>query len=674
MGKETSSWQKKFFFHEIGREGNPDSAFILLLASSRKRPDEAAEPPGANLFAELVDRYGRDHLLRNPREMVRVLVESVTSRAAEAAESKTELAAGFLHVKGRRAAAGSVGRLRAGFADRDKIVATSPLPDPARKKTGPGQVALDLGQTVECDLDQSPLFFIAPSSAMAVGDEAMRKFVWGFAAGPEGMNGSPPDDWRHFPCLVGRAEAGAGETEETPRKRRLFPARASRKRPDEGVPREGAPAPAAEKERRARKVYGPSQGELDGRGAIVKTAAWVGLIAIVAFVAIKFGLAGLDGDEAEQGASAVATEVLDAAPTAVPPAVEDAGQGDEGRAASRERTADEGAARDPGHELLPLWTLNLGGVLTSSPVDLGEALAFGSRAGVVHCLSKVDGSELWRFRGPDGFGSSPAAADGRLFIGCYDGSVFCLSSGDGSKIWSYGTGGRVVSSPEIAEGGKVILGSYDGYLYCLSSEGELLWRFNSGARVWSSPVSTGGAVFFGDVSGRIHCLELTGGVPLWSSSVEGSVRGSPAAAGGRVYFGSSGGEVTAFSAGDGAKLWTHEASSGVSSSIAHAAGAVYAGFEDGSFVRLSADGGEVVWRTALSAPVRSQPVEAGGCVAVTCYDGSVRLLDIATGATVDRYQMEGKIYATPLLASEILYFGNMRGKFAALRIASPDPR
>ena len=47
LGRETSSWQKKYLFHEVGRSENADSAFILLLATARKRPGEAPEAPGA---------------------------------------------------------------------------------------------------------------------------------------------------------------------------------------------------------------------------------------------------------------------------------------------------------------------------------------------------------------------------------------------------------------------------------------------------------------------------------------------------------------------------------------------------------------------------------------------------------------------------------------------------
>jgi outer membrane protein assembly factor BamB len=677
VGREATAWQKKYFFREVGRPGNPDSAFILLLASQRRRDEGAADAPGSDVFARLVDHYGKAHLTENPREVVRGLVDIASAAAARAEGSKVELAAGFVHIKGRRAAAGSVGRLRAGLADRESIVATFPLPDRAGKKGGAGQVSLDLGQTIEGDLTERPAFFIAPSSAVAVGDESLRRFLWDMMPAGRGIESRPPSDWKHLPCLVGSAapaEAGAAQRPGAPALTRALSTVRGRARPTAR-----AATIARTPGRRAAEPVPEPRGS-GRRSAAWRTALWVCVIAAIAFSVIKFGLRDRGGtspttpESLQQAATAAAGEVGDRAGV-------EAGDVSGGAVEERVEAASgvpEGGDAVAGPSSAPalerLWRRGVGGVLTSSAVDLGDAVAFGSRAGVVFCLTKADGSTRWSFKGPDGFGSSPAYYGGRIFIGCYNGGVYCLDARDGSRIWTYKTGARVVSSPAMTPDGDVLVGSYDGYLYCLSPDGGLKWRFNAGARVWSSPLASEGRALFADVSGHVYCLDRETGRAVWSKTAGGAIHGSPAAGDGFVCFGSGDGAVASFSLADGALRWRYKGDSEVSSSIALGEGSVFAGYEDGSFVRLSDASGEPVWRTKLPGAVRSRPMIGGDAVVLTCYDGFVRMLDIATGSSASSYNSNGKIYATPLLASTTLYFGDMTGAFTALEIVSPNTR
>ncbi len=680
LGEESTSWQKKYFFREVGRGGNPDSTFILLLTSKRGRAGDSPDTIGSELFAKLVDQYGRSHLTKNPREVVRRFLEIVGSDAVRARESKTDVAAGFLHFKGRRAAAGSFGRLRAGLADRDSTVATSPVPKGATGKGGPQQVALDLGQTVEADLNERPAFFIAPSSAMAVGDEGTRKFIWDFISGEDGLRGRPPGDWKHFPCLVGQARSHVVEEQPVKAKKKV--------RLGVMLPKGQRRAPAPVDVDGVSPGESAYPGEPKGIGRIAgRTALWVILTAAAAFVTFKFWPSG--GGETGREPPAVTASAELAGGEGAEGGPREAGQsrGEEGSAESdaRPSAGNEASGRrggvggsgtelSPESGLRPVWRVNMGGVLTSSPVDLGDAVAFGSRSGAVYCLSKSDGSSMWKFDGPDGFGSSPVAIGGKIIIGCYDGSVFCLDAKDGSRLWRYRTGGRVVSSPAEVRSGVVVIGSFDGFLYCLDPEGKLRWRFKSGDRIWSSPICHDGKVLTADVAGRIHCLDSSSGTVLWSAAAGGAVHGSPAAGDDLAYFGAADGTVTGYSLSDGRAAWRYKGDSAVSSSILLDDGGVFAGHEDGSLVRLDAEAGTVVWRSKLPGAVRSKPVRDEDALAVTCYDGYVRLLNIATGAVISRFNSGGKIYATPLLVSGVVYFGDMDGRFNAIGFSTNSSR
>jgi len=647
LGEDEKKWQTKFFYEEVGRPGNPDTFFMLLLASPRRRGEEAQPNSVAvEIYSKLVNHYSRNHLVRDPRRMVRELVEIVGAESAGIRESKTDLAAGFLHLKGRRGAAGSIGRLRAGFAGQNGIVASSPVVGGSKGRSAEGQVSLDFGETVERDLDELPAFFIAPSSATAVGEEPMRKFVWDFVSDEAGLADKAPASWEHVPCLVGLA---AEPSEEVP------PAEPGQRPHDPKPATVGDPAPSR------RLLY------------------WISGIAAALVVAVT-AVVLTTREPGAPGATSVTTQAVESeradSPSDAPPAeadaraiVEEAREGArEGASEEPAPETDDGAAEHAGVSLSLEWRKSFGQVLTSSPVAFGDALAFGSRGGAVYCVSKADGSKRWTFKGPDGFGSSPDVWSGRLYIGCYDGSIFCLDTGDGSELWRYRTGGKVVCSPVVTEGGRVLVGSFDGKLYCLSADGDLLWDFNSGSRIWASPRLEGSSVLVGDLGGRVHCLDLNTGRPRWAESAGGEIYGSPVVREGAAYFGSSNGKVIAFSTDDGRRIWEHARRGSVSSSLALAPDALIAGFEDKTLAALAPADGKVIWETALPGPVRSKPVTVGRFAAVTCFDGSVVLVDILTGAVAAGFKAEDSVYATPVVSGGIAYFGDMKGDFTALAL------
>jgi outer membrane protein assembly factor BamB len=640
LGGDEKTWQKKLFFREVGRPGNPDSAFVLLLASARRSGEGGpVESLGLELFSRLAGHYSLGHLTNSPREMVRQLVEIVSAEGSKIRESRIDLAAGFVFVKGRQAAAGSIGRLRAGFANQNRIVASSPLIS-GKGRSVEDQVSLDLGQTVEGDLDELPAFFIAPSGATAVGEEPMRKFLWDFVSDETGIGDKAPSGWEHLPCLVGYADE-----------------------PSEKVVH-------IEPERPAEPI-GPmaSETEAPSRSALY----WIGGIAAVAVVAVTTAILMTRGPQVPRETS-IPTHAIAAGQDAsdeeeLHPSREaeiiTAGESVEASGGESPGTEAGGPAR-PGPALSLLWRKSLGEVLTSSPADIGDALAFGSRGGVVHCLSKSDGSRRWSFKGPDGFGSSPAEWSGRLYIGCYDGNIFCLSAGDGSERWRYRTGGKIVCTPLVTDGGRVLVGSFDGVLYCLSADGDLLWDFNAGSRIWASPEATGSAVLVGDLGGRINCLDLNTGRPRWGKTVGGEIYGSPVLGDGVVYFGSSNGRVIALSAADGGEKWRYSRNGSVSSSLAIGGEVLLAGFDDKTLVALARADGKVLWETAMPGAARSRPVVSGRAAAVTCYDGSVVLIDISTGSILASFSDAGSVYATPVVADGVVYFGDMKGDFMAL--------
>lgn len=73
--------------------------------------------------------------------------------------------------------------------------------------------------------------------------------------------------------------------------------------------------------------------------------------------------------------------------------------------------------------------------------------------------------------------TQPVCVGNSVFFGTAEGVVRCLERKTGKELWNYPTGGRIVSSPSYWEG-KLYVGSGDGYVYCLNTaDGSLVWRF-----------------------------------------------------------------------------------------------------------------------------------------------------------------------------------------------------
>ena len=86
--------------------------------------------------------------------------------------------------------------------------------------------------------------------------------------------------------------------------------------------------------------------------------------------------------------------------------------------------------------------------------------------------------------------------------------------------------------------------------------------------------------------------------------------------------------------------------------------------------KLDPASGVKEWEVTLPGAVRSRPVEWKGAIALTCYDGHVRVLDISNGSVLSDYDAGGKVFATPLVSLETVYFGDMSGNFTALNFSS----
>jgi len=128
--------------------------------------------------------------------------------------------------------------------------------------------------------------------------------------------------------------------------------------------------------------------------------------------------------------------------------------------------------------------------------ELKSVIYIGSSNNNFYAISSVDGSEIWKYKGTEGFSySDPLLHDGIVYTGDNGGNMYAFNSETGGVKWKYPTNFGIESSPAIADG-ILYFGSNDSYFYALDAkDGRLLWKYKTGSGVSSSPLVNNGLVF-----------------------------------------------------------------------------------------------------------------------------------------------------------------------------------
>ena len=101
-------------------------------------------------------------------------------------------------------------------------------------------------------------------------------------------------------------------------------------------------------------------------------------------------------------------------------------------------------ARPPALDLDPQSSLRLRGrshagleTQSTQAICVGDRVFFGTAAGILRCLDRKTGRELWNYPTAGRIISAPTFWEGKLYAGSGDGRVYCLSAADGSLVWRY---------------------------------------------------------------------------------------------------------------------------------------------------------------------------------------------------------------------------------------------
>src|SRR5690606_1964546 len=128
-----------------------------------------------------------------------------------------------------------------------------------------------------------------------------------------------------------------------------------------------------------------------------------------------------------------------------------------------------GVAGSPLPETLELlWEHEAVDGVVNAPAIVGERVYVGTLGGLLYCLNRKTGEELWKPRSNDdpaprafapGFESAPTVTPTAVYIGDEDGVLHAVHPVTGKQNWKFKTGAEIVSSVSLA-GEKLIFGSY----------------------------------------------------------------------------------------------------------------------------------------------------------------------------------------------------------------------
>jgi outer membrane protein assembly factor BamB/orotate phosphoribosyltransferase-like protein len=233
----------------------------------------------------------------------------------------------------------------------------------------------------------------------------------------------------------------------------------------------------------------------------------------------------------------------------------------------------------------------------------------------------------------------------------------------------------VPKSAPVLNDGAVYFGDDTGAMRCLDAErGTERWRFDVRASsrkgIWSTCALQGSRLYFGAYNGRLYSLNVATGTPIWEnaacewigSSPVITLRHSALLIGLEYERARARGSIAAFALDDGRKLWEHwlpEYQHG-SGAYSDALDVAVFGTNSNRVVALDPSSGEARWTLETRGPVKSAPAidEARGLVALASFDHCIHIAELGTGAKVATFRTDGLCYTTPLIVGNFLFCGS----------------
>jgi outer membrane protein assembly factor BamB len=274
------------------------------------------------------------------------------------------------------------------------------------------------------------------------------------------------------------------------------------------------------------------------------------------------------------------------------------------------------------------------------------------------------------------FLSSPVVAQRTVFFGSGDGHVYAVDAASGELKWKFAAGDVVHASPAYADG-VVFVGSWDSYFYAIdAATGKEKWRFHGGedpvvhnqVGFQSSAAVVDGVVYVGCRDSNVYAIDAASGKEKWRVNNAGSwVVGSPAVANGKVIFATSDSALyQVVDAASGKPIVHEQGKAYMFSSPTVAGGVVYIGVLNGTLEARDLTSGELLWSFETPASKRND-----GWVLTADRRFNSPLVfwsewrEAPIVATIAQFGV-GSIFASPLVADGVVYFGSSDGNLYAI--------
>ncbi len=316
-----------------------------------------------------------------------------------------------------------------------------------------------------------------------------------------------------------------------------------------------------------------------------------------------------------------------------------------------------------------LWSFEVAGAITSSPVVKDGRVYFGADDNNLHCVDVASGEELWSFATEDMIEAPPSWIDGTVYIGSNDFFFYAIDAISGELRWKYETGDKIMGAANYIEteaGLCIVVGSYDNNLYGLRADnGEKLWHYATDNFLNGTPAVDGDITCFGGCDAILHVVSVMDGsavtsVPLGSDS---QIAGSVAIEDGKAYFGHYGNQFVCIDLATQETLWHYDSDRyPFFSSPSLTADRVLFGGRDKHMHCVKKSDGTPIWKFRTGRKIDSSPVVCGDKVVFGSGDGRLYMLDLKSGTETWSYDIGKPLVASPAVQGGKIFVGCNDGK------------
>lgn len=296
----------------------------------------------------------------------------------------------------------------------------------------------------------------------------------------------------------------------------------------------------------------------------------------------------------------------------------------------------------------------------------------------VFAVNLKDSSLAWRFpaatqNGKSFYAPPVLTPDNKsILVGDFSNTLYSLNM-SGLQQWVFDKAkAGYLGGPLVTKDG-IYAPNSDGTLYALTLQGNQRWTFETGHALWATPVTDGELIYLTSMDHSIYAIQPADGKKVWATDLGGAINSSPAlSADGVLYVGTLGKEVLAVKASSGQILWRKTIDDAVWGNITLQNGLLVFGDITGKIYGKNASDGTDKWTPIANAgglvtggaAVLPNGLTLGVLTTQTVNNVTQSLLinvDPANGNILWKQTINGKLYSTPVVASDRVVVAVMEG-------------